>query len=81
MENEGVVSTFYKSRNGLDNQYTLYSSGKILREYDRHIYSGGSNLKEVLSADQINAGIKDELLSAASPENKELVKSLLGMMP
>jgi len=38
----------------LDDEYTLYESGKVLHEFDKHIYPGGQNLKEELLATQLN---------------------------
>ncbi len=75
-----IISVSHRMKNGvLDDDYTLYDSGEILHEYDKHIYPGGSNLKSTLSADQLSLEVKERLLFEASDENKELVRSLLGM--
>jgi len=75
-----IIAISHRLKNGvLDDNYTFYDSGEILHEYDKHIYPGGYNLSETLSADEINYEIKERLLSEASVENKELVRRLLGM--
>jgi hypothetical protein len=72
------IAISHKMKGGmLDDDYTLYNNGEILHEYDRHIYPGGSNLSEILSADQVSAAVKMRLLEAASENDKDLVKKLL----
>lgn len=64
-------------RNGLDNDYTFYKSGKIHRKYDRHIYPGGQNIEEWLSAEQIDDQLKERLLERCPPIHlKEITKIL-----
>ncbi len=48
-------------RNGLDNDYTFYESGKIHHLYDRHIYSGGQNREELLSITDISDDLRKQL--------------------
>lgn len=75
-----AIAVSHRMKNGtLDDDYTLYDSGEILHEYDKHIHPGGLNLSETLSVDQISFDVKERILSAASDENKDLVRSLLGM--
>lgn len=62
----------------LDDDYTLYDNGEVLHEYDRHTYPGGFNLKEKIQASELSIEIKQRLIDAASPDNKELVKKILG---
>lgn len=66
-------------KNGLDDDYTLYDNGEILHHYDRYNYPNGLNLEETLSASELSSETKERLLAEASEENKELVKSLLGL--
>lgn len=72
------LSVSHKMKGGiLDDDYTLFESGKILHEFDKHGYPGGQNLKEELTADQIDDDVKNRLLEAASENDKERVKQLL----
>jgi hypothetical protein len=76
-----VIAISHRMKGGiLDDDYTLYDSGEILHEYDKHAYPGGQNLSETLTAKQINTDIQERLLADASAENKALVKKLLGMI-
>jgi hypothetical protein len=61
----------------LDDDYTLFESGKILHEFDNNIYPGGFNKSEELTADQLSPEVKDRLVSASSDENREIVKKIL----
>lgn len=73
-----VLSYSTKMKGGiLDDDYTLFESGKILHEFDRNSYPGGYNLKEELTADQIDDEIRNRLLEAAAENDKERVKQLL----
>ena len=75
-----IIAVSYRMKNGvLDDYHTLYDTGEILHEYDKSIYPGGQDFSETLSIDFISLAVKERLLSAASGENKELVRSLLGM--
>jgi len=74
-----VISVSFRMRNGLDDDYTLYDSGEVLHEYDRHIYSNGLNLKETLTVNQLSLEVKERLLLDATEENKGLVKNVLGL--
>jgi hypothetical protein len=75
MDREVAVS--HKMKGMLDDDYTLFESGRILHEYDQHTYPGGQNLKAELTPGQINDEVKQRLLNSASEEDKELVKRLL----
>lgn len=75
-----VIAISHRMKSGiLDDDYTLYDSGEILHEYDKHAYPGGQNFSETLSAEQINSDVQERLLADASDENKDFVKKLLGM--
>ncbi len=75
-----IIAVSHSMKGGvLDDDYTLYDNGEILHEYDKSIYPGGSNLSETLSVDELSLNVKERLLAEASDENKELVRSLLGM--
>ncbi len=41
----------------LDDDYTLYSSGEVLHEYDKSIYPGGQNFSRTLSACDIGSDV------------------------
>lgn len=77
MDREVAIS--HNMKGMLDDDYTLFESGKILHEYDRHVSPGGQNLKAELTANQISAEVKKRLYDAASEKDKDLVKRLLGM--
>ena len=74
------IAVLYKMKGVLDDDYTLFESGKILHEFDKHIYPGGQNFKEELIPEQISNEIKIRLLDAASEEDKERVKEILGIV-
>lgn len=74
-----IISISSKMKGVFDDDYTLYDNGEILHEYDKHMYPGGYNLSENLSVEEIGVHIKERLLSAASDEDKELVKNILGI--
>ncbi len=74
-----IIAQSYKSRGGLDDDYTLYDNGEILHEFDKHTYPGGYNHSETLSAEDLRDSVKRRLLDAASEENKEDVRKLLGL--
>ncbi len=74
-----IIATSRRMKGDLDDDYTLYEDGTVLHEYDRHRYPGGYNLKDTVEATTIRESAKQRLLNAASPENKELVKKLLGL--
>lgn len=61
----------------LDDDYTLFSSGKVLHEYDNNTYPGGLNKSEELTVDQLSPEVKNRLLEASSLENKDLAIQLL----
>jgi len=75
--NEIAVSN--KMKGELDDDYTLYENGEVLHEYDKSRYPGGYNLKKTLSTDELSDDVKFRLLEAASTENKELVRKILGL--
>lgn len=75
-----VIAVSHNMKKGiLDDDYTLYENGDVLHEFDNHIYPGGQNLKNTLTVDQLNESIKKRLLDAASDENKEIVRTILGL--
>ena len=74
-----IIANSNKMNGDLDDDYTLYENGEVLHEYDRHRYPGGYNLKETLRVNQLRDDVKQRLLNAASNENKELARSLLGL--
>jgi hypothetical protein len=75
-----AIAVSHRMKSGiLDDDYTLYDSGEILHEFDKHAYPGGQNFSETLSPEQISSDVKKRLLIAASDENKVLVRLLLDM--
>jgi len=74
-----IVSEYFTIRGGLDDGYTLYETGKVLREYDRHTYSGGQNLQSEVEPYNLREEVKQGLLSKASEDDKALVKKLLNL--
>lgn len=72
-----VISTLHQTKGLLDDDYTLYEDGTVLNEYDKNIYPGGQNFKDVLTVDELSVEIKKQLLQASSAENKELVRQTL----
>ena len=78
MENK-VIAVSHKMKGDLDDDYTLYENGEVLHEYDQNRYPGGYNLTATLRAEQLKDSVKERLLNAASAENKELVRGILGM--
>lgn len=74
-----IIAVSHKMNGDLDDDYTLYENGEVLHEYDRHRYPGGFNLEETLTPDELKGGVKERLLNAASEENKELVRKILGI--
>lgn len=71
------IAFLSQGKNGLDNDYTLFESGKVIREYDRHIYPGGQNLKHEFSAVELPFEIKAKLLAQVQESDIELAKELL----
>ena len=63
----------------LDNNYTLFESGKILHEYDKSRYPGGQDHSEELTVNQVSEEIKMSLLEAAAEEDKALVRKTLSI--
>lgn len=72
-----ILSKFQSIKNLLDDDYTLYENGEVLREYDANNYPGGQNLKQTLKANELKFEIKEKLLENASDDDKEVVKNLL----
>lgn len=64
----------FRSRGGLDDDYILYDNGIIVHTYDRHIYKGGQDRTEELTAEQLSDEIKQRLLDDCAEENKVQVK-------
>lgn len=73
------ISVSHKMKGMLDDDYTLFESGMVLHEFDKHTYPGGQNLKEELNASQLNDEVKNRLLNATTEADKELAKKLLGI--
>jgi hypothetical protein len=73
------ISVSHKMKGMLDDDYTLFESGKVLHEFDKHTYPGGQNLKEELNSSQLNDEVKNRLLNAAPEADKDLAKKLLGI--
>lgn len=73
------ISVSHNMKGMLDDDYTLFESGKILHEYDKHTSPGGQNLRAELTVNQISAEVKQRLYDAAPENDKDLVKRLLGM--
>jgi len=71
------IAVLSQMKGVLDDDYTLFESGRILHEYDRHTHPGGQNLKEELTPDRISNDIKEKLLAKASEADRALVKTLL----
>ena len=74
-----AIAVSHKMKGELDDDYTLYENGEVLHEYDKNRYPGVYYLKETLSADKLSDDVKYRLLEAASTENKELVREILGL--
>lgn len=74
-----IIAQSFKMIGDLDDDFTLYDNGQILHEYDIHKYPGGYNLKRTLNIQDIDNEIKLRLFNAASQENKELVREILGL--
>jgi len=74
-----IIAFSSQMKGELDDDYTLYEDGTVLHEYDKNKYEGNYNLKEILNAKQIRESAKQRLLDAASEDNKELARRLLGL--
>lgn len=74
-----IIAISRKMNGDLDDNYTLYEDGTVLHEYDKNRYPGGYNLKNTLQGKDIKVSAKDRLLNAASLEDKELAKQILGL--
>lgn len=76
---ERELGTINEGKNGLDNDYTLFESGKVIREYDRHIYPGGQNRKQEYLASDLPNDIKTKLLEKVQQSDIGLAKELLNI--
>lgn len=65
------------SKNGLDDDYTLYEDGSVMHLYDVHHYPGGYNLKEYFVGKELSQSIRERIINDTSEENKEIAKNLL----
>ncbi|MEJ5048636.1 hypothetical protein WH221_02300 [Chryseobacterium culicis] len=74
-----IIAYSIECRNGLDNDYTLYEDGSVLREYDKHTYEGGYNLTAKYKADELSQDVKERLIKEVKEEDKEVAKKLLGL--
>ena len=43
-----IISVSYKMNGVLDDDYTLFEDGTVLREYDNSIHPGGVNRKDLI---------------------------------
>jgi hypothetical protein len=75
---ERAIAIIDYGRNGLDNDYTVYKSGKVLYTRDYHAFS--LNNGRWLSRDEID-NIKNQLYRDARKEDKEAVKIALKITP
>ena len=75
-----AISSSHTMKGMLDDDYTLFESGKVLHEFDKHTYPGGQNLKEELKASDLRDEVKNRLVNGASDADKELAKKLLGIV-
>ena len=62
-------------RGTLDDDYTFYDDGSVLREYDQSAHK--LNLKEEIQASEINDHRKDRLLEKCPAQNEEKLRQLL----
>lgn len=62
-------------RGTLDDDYTFYDDGSVLREYDQSAYQ--LNLEDELNAYEISEHRKEKLLEKCSDKHKEKLKQLL----
>lgn len=74
-----IIAYSPNMKGDLDDDYTLFEDGSILHEYDAHRYPGGYNLKKNYSIQEVNHEVKRRLFEAAKPEEKDIVKKLLGL--
>jgi hypothetical protein len=72
-----ILVQSFKSKPGLDDNYSLYDNGSIIHKYDRHIYKGGQDRTEELTPEQLSDEIKQQLLDDCPEENKTQVKIIL----
>ena len=75
-----ILAKSFKPKPGLDDKYTLYDNGIIVHTYDRHIYKGGQDRTEELTAEQLSDEIKQLLLDDCAEENKAQVKIILKLV-
>lgn len=78
MDKEILVYS-HQMNGDLDDDYTLYSDGEVLHEYDRNKYPGNFNLTETLKAHELRHEVKQRLLNRASEDLKSKVSKLLGL--
>lgn len=74
-----IISKSSRSKNGLDDDYTLFEDGEILHEYDANLYPSGLNRSRKLLPEDIKLDVKNRLFESASEEYKNLVKQILGL--
>ena len=74
-----IIAVSTRCNGGLDNDYTLYDDGSVLREYDRHHYEGGYNLTAHYNAIELSNDIKQRLIKEVDEKDMELAKKLLGL--
>jgi hypothetical protein len=72
-----AICTIYCRKGLLDDEYTLYEDGKVLRYYDEHQWS--LNQEKWFKATEIADYLKQELLNECPEELKEKARELLGL--
>ena len=74
-----IIAHFFRMKNLLDDDYTLYENGDVLREYDANNYPRNQNLKTTVNAKELKDDVKQKLYENTSANDKELAKDLLGL--
>ncbi|NJO65238.1 MAG: hypothetical protein HC836_46190 [Richelia sp. RM2_1_2] len=58
-----------------DNDYLLYENGLVVHTYDENDFA--YNLRERCEVSEMTDDLKESLIEACAPEDKQLAKSLL----
>ena len=74
MTKKNIVCTILSSRNSLDDDYTFFSDGTILNEYDANTFR--FNLKRTLSVEGLSKDERNRFLEKCEPKNKNELKAL-----
>lgn len=72
-----IICTISLGDGVLDNDYTVYSDGKIFRLYDRSPAPNNYNIEEWLTASQLDDTTKRKILEKCPSEHKEKVRGIL----